>query len=76
MRNQFFAHTLIHRQLRNAMATGFLLALCATLQGCATSMPNPASYSDSQSQAFINMELNRGAEPQESPCIRLVSFRF
>ena len=76
MRNQFFDHLVIPQRVRNTMSAGFLLTLCALLQGCATSTHSRASYTGSESQAFMTMEWNRGAQPQESPFIRLVSFKF
>jgi hypothetical protein len=76
MKNKISEYLVIPQRLRNAVAAGFLLVLCGMLQGCATSTFNRAAYTDSHSQALINMELNKGAETQESPCIRLVSFRF
>ena len=76
MKKPLFDYSAIPQRLGKPLAVAIFLALGAVLQGCATSSPNRSSYADSEPEALMTVDLDRGAHSQSSPFIRFVSFRF
>ena len=77
MKNQFSCSPVVPQRPGKAVAAALLLALCAILQGCATSGPNLAAGNDSEPQALITVQSkDQGAQSQSPSFLRLVSFKF